>query len=369
MWTVSASLWTSACAIIFAAALGGFAHLHVRALALKVRLLERREHDLLEAASDFGQASRESSGAVLDALERALFRAAPGIDATLVFEGAGAELAALRAGGERARHYGHVRIPLDGPPTPLTAAAQAGHRAALAPGLAPVIPTDRGALAVPLGIDEPRSFVYVSTVQTRTVENADTVVRLVEQARAPFALARERETDRARATYDGLTGLLTPRAFRTLLTSEFAAAQAAGTPLCLWFIDTDHFKAVNDSRGHAAGDVVLQCMARLIGEHVRPGLDHVARNGGDEFCAILKSARKSEAIVRAQRLCDAVAAYDFEAGIRITASIGVASFPGDAAGAHDLLEVADAAMYHSKHGGRNCVSFARPDATFERYIP
>ena len=365
MWTVSASLWTSACAIFFAAVLGGFAHLRVRALTLKVRLLERREHDLLQAASAFGQASRESSGAVLDALERALTRAAPGIDATLVFEGAGTELSALRAGGERARHYNHARIPLDGPPTPLTRAAQAGHRAALAPGLVPVIPTDRGALAVPLGVDEPRSFVYVSTAQTRTVENPDTVVRLVEQARAPFALARERETDRARATYDGLTGLLTPRAFRTLLAGECAA----GTPLCLWFIDTDHFKSVNDSRGHAAGDVVLQSMARLIGEHVRPGLDHVARNGGDEFCAILKSARKSEAIVRAQRLCDAVAAYDFETGIRITASIGVASFPGDAAGAHELLEAADAAMYHSKHGGRNCVSFARPDSTFERYIP
>lgn len=366
---MNALLWTSACAIFFAALLGGLAHARLRALALKVRLLERREAEMLAAVARFCQASRESSHAVLDALEGALGRAAPGIDATLVFEGAGAELAPLRVTGERARHYGQLRVPLDGPPTPLTRAAQAGHRAALQPGLSPLIPTDRGALAVPFGVDEPRSFVYVSTVIARDVENADTVVRLIEQARAPFALAREREADRARATYDGLTGLLTPRAFRTLLSGECATAGAAGTPLCLWFIDTDHFKAVNDTHGHAAGDVALQRMAQLLGAHVHAGLDHVARNGGDEFCAILKNAPKSAAILRAQRLCEAVAAYEFETDIRITASIGVANFPADAASAHELLEVADGAMYHSKHAGRNCVSFRRADATFERYVP
>lgn len=351
------------------AVLGVLAHVRLRSLALKVRLLERRERDMLAAASGFCQASRESSHAVLDALEGALRRAAPGIDATLVFEGAGTELAPLRVAGERARHYAGLRVALDGPPTPLTRAAQAGHRAELQPGMSPLIPTDRGALAVPLGIDEPRSFVYVSTALAREVANVDTVVRLIEQARAPFALAREREADRARATYDALTGLLTPRAFRTLLTQECAAAGATDAPLSLWFIDTDHFKSVNDTHGHGAGDVVLQRMAQAIAAHARPGLDHVARNGGDEFCAILKHAPKSAAILRAQQLCEAVAACDFGTGVRITASIGVANCPADAQSAHELLEIADAAMYHSKRGGRNCVSFRRADATFERYVP
>jgi diguanylate cyclase (GGDEF)-like protein len=342
----------------------------VRLLRLKVRLLERRERDLLEAVGRLCEASRESSQDVLSVLERAVRDAAPGIDAVMVFEAAGEELTALRVMGERTRHFGAARYRLDGPPTPLTRAALGGHRAILCAGMSPLIPTDRGALAVPLGDGAAQSVVYVSTPKSRGIENADTVVRLIEQARAPFALAREREADRAKATYDGLTGLLTARAFRALLADEFNFARIArDATLSLWFIDTDHFKPVNDTFGHGAGDIVLQRMAQLIGAHAHAGLDHVARNGGDEFCAIIKNVPKSNAIMRAQKLCEAVAEFDFGVDIRISASIGVASFPGDANSAHELLEVADAAMYHSKRSGRNGVSFPVAGSAFERYVP
>lgn len=127
--------------------------------------------------------------------------------------------------------------------------------------------------------------------------------------------------------------------------------------LALWFIDTDHFKLVNDTLGHAAGDRVLQMMGALVRAHVT-GADTAARNGGDEFCAILRGVQKIAAIERAQRFCRAVREQDFGEGIRITASIGVAALPFDANSADELLEKADAAMYHSKRSGRDCVSFA-----------
>jgi diguanylate cyclase (GGDEF)-like protein len=185
------------------------------------------------------------------------------------------------------------------------------------------------------------------------------LVRAVAQAASPYALAAEREVDRRSATYDGLTGLYTPRAFRSKMQDELAIARLSPhASLALWFIDTDHFKRVNDSFGHAAGDIVLQRMAGLLREHMRPGLDLPARNGGDEFCAIVRDVHKVAAIERAQRFCRAVRDCDFGVDVRITASIGVAAFPYDAQGASELLEVADAAMYHSKRCGRDRVSFS-----------
>lgn len=339
-------------------------------LRLRMRLLERRENDVLEVVGRLCDASRESSLAVLCALERALHEAEPGLDTVMTFESAAGELSAIRVSGERAAHFIQARFRLDGPATPLTLAARNGYRAALGPGMSPVIPTDRAALAVPLGTPPGQSIVYISTPHAARIENADTVVRLVEQAQAPFALAREREIDRSRATYDGLTGLLTARAFRTQLNDDVAVARiAANAGVSLWFVDTDNFKPVNDTFGHGAGDIVLQRMAQILTAHAHVGIDHVARNGGDEFCAIIKNVPKSAAIARAQRFCDEVANFDFGIGVRISASIGVASFPVDATTAHELLEVADAAMYHSKRGGRNCVSFPVEGARFERYCP
>ena len=342
--------------------------MQLRLARLRLALVERRESDVLDAVGRLTEASRESSHGVLNELERTLRGTEPSIDAVLVFEAHGEELGAIRTGGERAVHFEHVRYRIDGPATPLSRAALDGHRAVLAPGIAPLIPTDRAALAAPLCRSPELSIVYVSTSKSAAIENVDTLVRLIEQAGAPFALAREREADRAKATYDGLTGLLTARAFRAQLGDEVGVARIAShATVSLWFIDTDNFKSVNDTYGHGAGDIVLQRMAQLLSAHATVGIDIVARNGGDEFCAIIKNVPKSIAITRAQRLCDAVAAFDFGMDVRISASIGVASFPVDVHSAHELLELADAAMYHSKRHGRNGVSFAVEGMRFERY--
>ena len=97
--------------------------------------------------------------------------------------------------------------------------------------------------------------------------------------------------------------------------------------LTLWFIDTDRFKTVNDTFGHAAGDAVLQGMAELLRVHGVPDVDVAGRNGGDEFCALIHDAQKTVAIERAQAFCDAVRRHDFGIALTITTSIGVASSP------------------------------------------
>jgi diguanylate cyclase len=149
------------------------------------------------------------------------------------------------------------------------------------------------------------------------------------------------------------------------LQDELAIARLSrNASLGLWFIDTDHFKRVNDTFGHAAGDIVLQRMAGLLREHMVPQLDLPARNGGDEFCAIVRNVHKVSAIERGHRFCAAVRESNFGVDVPITASIGVAAYPYDAAGASELLEVADAAMYHSKRAGRDRVSFSVDGSSF-----
>ncbi len=215
--------------------------------------------------------------------------------------------------------------------------------------------------------DRLSAVVYVSSAADE-FRNADSVVSTVAQAAAPYALAAERESDRANATYDALTGLYTPRAFRDKLQEEIAAARISGNvALALWFVDTDHFKRVNDTYGHAAGDMVLQRMAALLRLHAIPAIDIAARNGGDEFCAILHNVQKIACIERAQRFCRAVRTFDFGVDLPISASVGIAAYPSDALTANELLEVADAAMYHSKRSGRDRVSFPACGGGFAVY--
>jgi len=190
------------------------------------------------------------------------------------------------------------------------------------------------------------AVAYVASAQSLEAALGDAIVRAIEFAAAPYAIALEREADRADVMHDALTGLLSPRALRHHLREEVALAIAARhrRVLCLWFVDTDRFKEVNDRFGHRAGDAVLQAMATLLETHLLADVDLAARNGGDEFCALLRGTSKGRAIERAQTFCDAVRRHDFGLPIRITASIGIATYPHDASSWNALLETADAAM-------------------------
>jgi diguanylate cyclase (GGDEF)-like protein len=305
-------------------------------------------------------ATRTSSDAVLNALDRNLRSLDESIDTTMIFAASAGELRCVYASGTRAEHFRRCTLRRDDLARLPARAAHAGCRAAAPLDARAVLPTDRAALAVPmLDARGLLAVAYVSSSDSRASMRSDAIALAVDCAAMPYALALERESDRADAIYDGLTGVLTPRAFRRYLHDELAKTPVAGGAIVsLWFVDTDRFKSVNDRFGHKAGDGVLQAMAALLEAGLVPDLDAAARNGGDEFCALIRGAGKVAAVERARDFCAAVRAHDFGIPLRVTASVGVATFPFDASSSSELLEVADAAMYHSKREGRDRVSFA-----------
>lgn len=288
----------------------------------------------------------------------------PRFDCILVFVMAGDELACAFAAGSRCEHFRHVRMRRDDTRA-LLARSAASRCRVVSHGEGTLLPSDRFAAAVPLCDGDVRAVVYASSTAAGDFD-ADALVEAIEAAAMPFATAIERESDRIDATHDGLTGLLSPRAFRRQLHEELARIEPAAAEriVSLWFVDTDCFKSINDRYGHPAGDAVLQTMARLLKAHLVPGSDLAARNGGDEFCALIRHASKSAAVERAQRFLDAVRRHEFAVPVALTVSIGVATFPHDATTSNDLLELADGAMYHSKRNGRNRVSFVDSPGRF-----
>jgi diguanylate cyclase (GGDEF)-like protein len=350
-----------------------------RADRLALRLALAREGTFVEAARRLADAARTSIEAVREETQRAVIAIAPAVDVVLFFEESEAQLVCTAAYGGRVDFFGGTRLALDDDSSLIVQALRCGHRvtAADAPGMRLMHPCDRFAAAIPLVLAAGRRCVlYVSAGEAGSDALADRIVQLVDQAAPAYRIALDRADDRARAEFDGLTGLLTARAFRLRLAATIEAARFA--PLGrvgLLFVDTDRFKSWNDLYGHASGDALLRELAVLLRAAATDPADLVARNGGDEFCVVLADAEKSRAVARAERLRASIAEADFSglhariAGgeeVQISASIGVACFPVDAKSPEVLLERADEAMYHSKRTGRNGVSFFGVDAALVR---
>ncbi|HET8633770.1 MAG TPA: diguanylate cyclase [Gemmatimonadales bacterium] len=161
------------------------------------------------------------------------------------------------------------------------------------------------------------------------------------------------------AQRDGLTRLLNRRAFDIAIAEVFARRQRMHESFALVLFDLDHFKSVNDTYGHAAGDEVLRAAAQAISSEMRP-FDRLFRTGGEEFAAILFGVDADGALVTAERLRAMVSArpVGFEGkSILMTASGGVA-LPGANATPATLYQAADAALYRAKGAGRNRVVLA-----------
>jgi len=163
----------------------------------------------------------------------------------------------------------------------------------------------------------------------------------------------------AQVATDGLTGLLNFAAFHARLGSELERAERTHQELSLLHLDLDGFKAVNDEYGHTAGDRLLKLMADgAVRDTIRP-YDIASRPGGDEFSIILPHTTVEQAMEIAERLRSAVGTCDTRAiGVpsgTVAASIGIAHFPSDGATRDDLIEAADAALYHAKSQGRDRV--------------
>jgi len=166
----------------------------------------------------------------------------------------------------------------------------------------------------------------------------------------------------AMATQDGLTGVRNRRYFLGGLESEVARCRRHGRQLSLLALDADHFKAVNDTFGHAAGDLVLKRLAETCRDNLRE-VDFVGRMGGEEFAIVMPDTDLQTAGLAAERLRRLVAEQriDFEGEtLQITMSVGIAGLRRDApeAGSEDLLRRADQALYSAKAGGRNRVVLA-----------
>ncbi len=156
------------------------------------------------------------------------------------------------------------------------------------------------------------------------------------------------------AATDPLTELPNHGSIVTILAQELERARCYNRPCSLLFLDLDHFKALNDSYGHSAGDTVLCEFGRLIRTGIR-GMDNVGRWGGEEFVVILPEIGEDEAIVVAERIREIVSKYAFTVGggLHLTCSIGLACYPDQ--DEEVLLNAADQAMYAAKHLGRNQV--------------
>jgi diguanylate cyclase (GGDEF)-like protein len=168
---------------------------------------------------------------------------------------------------------------------------------------------------------------------------------------------RLRQRLQVEAARDPLTGLLNRRALEAQAGRLFAQAGASGRPLALLLLDLDHFKAVNDTHGHPAGDAVLRGVAEVLAREIRHD-DLACRWGGEEMLAVLRNCDLARAEERAFRLRAAIAAAQFgdgAPGLRVTASIGVAAFPDHGAGLDELTERADMALYVAKRYGRDRV--------------
>jgi diguanylate cyclase (GGDEF)-like protein len=159
---------------------------------------------------------------------------------------------------------------------------------------------------------------------------------------------------------DVLTGVYCRRYFLERFSEELKRSKKNKSCLTFLMIDIDNFKQFNDRYGHLVGDAILRQVSRTIREAVRQ-IDFIGRYGGEEISVVLAETSKEQANFAAERIRQAIAldvikVYDEE--LKVTVSIGVATFPDDAANVQNLIEMADQALYLAKETGKNKVCFS-----------
>jgi diguanylate cyclase (GGDEF)-like protein len=195
-------------------------------------------------------------------------------------------------------------------------------------------------------------------VAEQTAELQDTV-KLLEAANTQLeALSLE----------DDLTGIANRRSFERALSDEWNRARRREQPLALILLDLDHFKDLNDRRGHPAGDDCLRRVGAFLGQTIKRSGEVVARYGGEEFAILLPGVDAEVAVCVAETLRDGIerlaVPYGGGNGRRMTASCGVAAMtPSPQLTAESLVATADRALYAAKHSGRNCVRVADENTT------
>ena len=180
---------------------------------------------------------------------------------------------------------------------------------------------------------------------------------LLARARTLLDFKSYLDTCEEQASTDHLTGLANRRRFERQLEREVARTARHGRPFSLITIDIDHFKQVNDTYGHEAGDEAIKTLARVLQQGTR-GIDLAARIGGEEFAVILTETNLSGAVEVAERLRVSLKSIEIQSVGQIAASFGVAECPSQAETARELVARADAALYEAKREGRDRVARA-----------
>jgi diguanylate cyclase (GGDEF)-like protein/PAS domain S-box-containing protein len=206
----------------------------------------------------------------------------------------------------------------------------------------------------PVQIDAEARWVEVSV---SAISEGDAVQQLIVQVQDVSERRRHEEQLRHVADHDHLTGLLNRRGFETAMDTHLADAARYGTPGALILLDVDHFKYVNDSRGHEVGDRVLVAVAEALRRRLRDA-DVLARLGGDEFAVLLTHAEADVARTVAEAVVATVREVEVPelVGLRqLTVSAGVALVDGSDRSVGELFSRADLAMYDAKEAGRDGV--------------
>jgi two-component system cell cycle response regulator len=228
----------------------------------------------------------------------------------------------------------------------------------------------RSVAALPFSVDRWRTGVLMLRTERHErdlahddVEFAETVVNAavaaIKRAQTLESTRADNRRLEALATTDPLTRLLNRRALLERLSREVDRAKRYESMLTLLLLDIDHFKRINDERGHLVGDAVLRQIGALVEASVRT-VDIAARYGGEEFVLILPETSQDGGIIFAERLRESIERYPFDASsdepLHLTASIGVATFPSPRVDStEDLFARADEALYRAKSSGRNQV--------------
>lgn len=216
--------------------------------------------------------------------------------------------------------------------------------------------TERLAKALDLGVND-----YLVRPVNRDELTARTRTQ-IRRKQVEDNLRRQYEKSLTAAVTDSLTGLYNRRYLETHFAEVSRDLAGSGKPVSILVLDVDHFKKVNDERGHAAGDQVLRGLAKRVLGGIR-GFDTAIRLGGEEFVVLMPNVDARAAFPAANRIRAMVEEYPFaisEAGdeLAVTVSVGVATGTAGAAHLEELLERADQALYRAKNAGRNRVMSA-----------
>jgi diguanylate cyclase (GGDEF)-like protein len=192
-------------------------------------------------------------------------------------------------------------------------------------------------------------------------EIQQTLNTLVENASVAFTRALLYEKMEKLATTDGLTELNNHRQFQELLSQELQRSRRYNRMVSLLLLDIDHFKSFNDTYGHPVGDLVLKEIALCIRQSLRSN-DIPARYGGEEFTVILPETNEQGGMAIAERIRTTIESHTIHSlnrQLKVTVSIGCASYVASQIAQKDLIDRADKALYYSKEHGRNCVTLFR----------